>query len=495
MMMKRSQILLVNTPLKSAGAPGRLYPSLANLTLGSYLARKGCEVALLDPTVDLDSPDGPAPSDPMKVLENSAKKVVQSEPEVLGITTMGHTEGSFAIALARAVRSRAPNLPIVLGGSWATGYAPLILERYPFVDGIALGAGEHATSAALDAGIGRCDRADIGRLLTEIPGWASRDRHGGFLKTNAGPRLSTEDSPPLDLTLLGRPEMYDTMVYLTSRGCPFGCAFCTEPFMFDGQLHEAIDKVAVDLRAFDEVLGADYLWLCDPLFGASRQRLDVLLPHLEASNLSFLYESRVDTLDPAEIPRIRSAGGDLVYLGLEAASESTLLRMNKVPSAKSAHRYLARAREVIEACAESDVVPVVGVLNPIPGDRAADLDETLRFLGELNELAEAGAKRAGTDIRPFFYAFPYRVDLGTEAARNLAGEARPAGCSTNVREDELFVEREVLQASPTVDPAAAAAFREAVRESNRGGNAVMGRVFRSMPRPFLAQSWMVDDAG
>jgi hypothetical protein len=490
-MVTRVDLLLVNTPLRGAGTPGCLYPSLANLTLGSFVSRAGWSVALLDPTVDLDSVPPEAMSDPRAVLRATAEAVVAARPRVLGLTTMGHTEGSFAVALAREVRCLLPDLPIVLGGSWATGYADLVLDRFPFIDGVALGSGEHPLAMAHDRGLGSGGHDHTAGVLASTPGWLAR---AGDRIMTAGPaeRLRPEDSPRLDLSLLAHPDRYDTMVYLTSRGCPFRCVFCTEPFMFDRQMNEPIDKVAADLAAFGTELDVGYLWLCDPLFGASRDRLRELLPLLARGATGFLFESRVDKLDPEAIPDIRAAGGDLVYLGLEAASTRSLLQMRKVAGKRDAARYRDKARAVVEACAASDVLPVLGVLNPVPGDTPADIDQTIDFLAELDALARVAGERAGTHIRPFFYAFPYRVDRGTEAARTWDTDAGAHGCTTNVGEDDLFTEREILDASTTVDRVEAAAFRQWIRDLNRGGPDVMKRALRSMPRPFLTARWMPD---
>ena len=284
------------------------------------------------------------------------------------------------------------------------------------------------------------------------------------------------------------------MVYLSGRGCPFGCAFCTEPFMFQGQMAEPEAKVAADLEAFQSRLRAGYLWLCDPLFGASPRRLRRLLPILARSPLSFLYESRVDTLAPESVAEIREAGGDLVYLGLEAASDRSLLQIAKVSTHDAARAYRERALALVEACASSDVVPVLGVLNPVPGDRGEDLEQTLAFLAQLNELAELVARRSGSGIRPFFHAFPYRIDRGTAAARAADQHSERFGTTWSAGEEEIFCEREILDASRSVDRAAAAAFRSQVRKLNRGGPELMCRVLRSMPRPFLARRWPTPDA-
>jgi hypothetical protein len=491
--MADADLVLVNTPLAPAGsAPARagaLYPPLATLVLGSALAARGHRVEVLDPTPGAG--DGaPAGRDPTRAIGAVAAEIARRRPAVVGVTTMGAVEGGFAVALAAALADVLPDAPVVVGGSWATGAAAAVLARWPRIDAVALGPAENALAAGLAAGLGRRGR-DVA-ALADVPGWALRDRRGGVRRTGHGVPVGPGGSTALDLSLLERPERYDTMVYLTSRGCPFRCAFCTEPYMAQGPFDEPAAKVAADLAAVDALPAVGYLWLCDPLFGASRRRLDEVLPILARSRLSFLFESRVDTLDPASLPDIRAAGGDLVYLGLEAVSTRSLRRIDKVPTAAAAARYRERARAVVEACAANDVLPVVGVLEPVPGAQPDDLAEALDFLADLDRLAAAAAQRAGSDVRPFFHAFPYRVDPGTTAARRLARDAARDGTTCSAPAGSLLGEREVLDASATVDRDAARRFRDAVRSLSRPGPAALARALRSLPRPFLADRWVAD---
>jgi len=489
----RPALLLINTPLVAGDARGGLYPPLGSLTLGSFLSARGVGVGILDPSVDLRLPPEHAAL-PARVLAATAQAARARAPGVIGISTMGAVEGSFAVALSLLLREQLPDTPVVLGGSWATGYAALILDHHPTIDAVALGAGEHSLLDALHAGLGKGQRAAVAARLASVPGWMVRGGDGRPRATGATRRPLAEESAPVDLTLLDHREQYDTLVYLTSRGCPHHCAFCTEPFMFHEQLHEPLGKIERDLAAFEHERSAGYLWLCDSLFGASRPRLDAVLPLLARSRYEFLCEARVDSLEPQLLQAIRAAGGNLVYFGLEAVSDRSLLHIDKVASRPAAARYRERALAVVEACAAADVVPVIGVLNPVPGDGPDDLEQTLRFLAQLTLAGEAGAARAGTQVRPFFHAFPYRIDLGTAAARDYPRDRQRYGTACNVEEDEIFVEREVTRASEAVDEAAARAFREAVRAANRAGPLVMGRVLRSMPRPFVATDWMTQVA-
>ncbi len=482
-------VLLVNAPLSGLAAPGGVYPSLSTLTLGSFLSSRGAAVGLFDPSVDLPEDTPPTAAG---VLAACVAELQLLRPAVVGVSTMGPVEGAFGVALARRLMAADPAGPaVVLGGSWATGHAEALVAGEEALAGVAHGQAEAAMlglHAAL--GGGRPGGAQVRRALAATPGWKTRTDSGEVVDTGAPQLPQGGDAATLDLGLLRHPRAYDTMVYLTSRGCPFACTFCSEPVMYCGYRHEPLPKVDADLRAMAAALSADYMWLCDPLFGASGRRLDALLPLLERLPAEFLYESRVDTLRPERVAPIRAAGGDLVYLGLEAASDRSLLHMRKVRSPAAARRYRERAEALVEACVAADVVPVLGVLNPLPGDGPADLQATLDLLDRLSAAGAAGAARSGSGLGPFFHAFPYRVDAGTVASEQLVRYEREEGTLMSAPLGSLYEDREVVAATRTLSADATAAFREQVRRRNRPTPEVFRRVRRSFPRPYVSKDWL-----
>lgn len=481
-------LLLVNAPLLGASAPGGVYPSLSTLTVGSFLRAHGVDAALLDPSVDL--PETTPPTAPA-VLDACVAHVERCAPALVGVSTMGPVEGSFAVGLARRLGQRGGSPPVILGGSWATGHAARVVGSESSVAAVAMGQAEGALLELCAALRGRRpSTSELEQLLIGIPGWTTRGRDGRPVHTGPGRLPPGGDVAPLDLGLLSRPHAYDTMVYLTSRGCPFACTFCSEPMMYRGYRHEPLDKVVADLRGLGGALSADYLWLCDPLFGASGRRLEVLLPPLAQLPAEFLYESRVDTLRPERVEPIRAAGGDLVYLGLEAASDRSLLHVRKVRTTAAARRYRARAEAVVEACVAADVVPVLGVLNPLPGDGAEDLQASLDLLDRLQAAGAAASARTGTGVTPFFHAFPYRVDAGTVAAEQLPGQEAREGTIMSAPAEAIYKDREVVAPSRTLGAEATAAFREEVRRRNRPTPEALRRVLRSFPRRYVATDWL-----
>jgi len=466
-----SNLLLLSTPLAGDALPGGVCPSLSNITLGSYLREQGADVSILDPSVDLDS-KGDNTNSTKELLERTADKVLAESPKIVGIACLSPIEGRFGAAMAKMLKSRAPNLPVVLGGIWVTACGEEILHRCPEVDGIIVGPGEQAALVLAQDGLSQ---------PASVPGLIWRDKNG--IQKNP-PAEKQPIAPSVDLSLLHHPERYDIFCWLTSRGCPYHCAFCTERLSSPGFVHDSLEKVAADIKSFTSVGKSWYLWICDPLFGVSRSRLAKICGMLEKTPLRFLAESRVDVLHPDDVPLLGAAGCDFIYFGLEAVGQRSLRELDKIDTHPARHKkYLDGTRALVEACLQSDILPVFGILQPVPGDTPDDLAEALSFLEEIAKIPDKLGD-AANGLGPYFHAFPLRFDRGAPY------EVKPehlteCGVTFTATSDPLFQDCYLSAASPSVDAATAAKFRESVQALNPKSDHVRQRLFRSFPRPYV----------
>ncbi len=462
-----ADLVLVNTPLAGRALPGGVCPSLSNVTLGSYVSESGGSVALFDPSVDIG---GEALADPSALLGATVDGLLALRPRTVGVSALSPVEGRFAAALARRLKARAPGVDVVVGGIWASACADELLQRVPEIDGVVVGPGEDAALQLASAGEG--DRA-------EIPGLVWRDRG---LRHNAPGRVPRA-APPLALDLLlAHPERYDIFCWLTSRGCPFHCVFCTEALTSPEYFRHALGRIGRDIQAIEETGQPWYVWICDPLFGADSHDLEPICQQLRYNDLSFLVESRVDVLRPWDVPRLKQAGCDLIYFGLESGCQTSLRTLEKIGRGPARYkRYIDGAHALVAECLRHDVLPVLGVLDPVPGATMASLEQTLALLRRLAALP----KEMGIDgIAPCFHAFPLRVDRGSDLAGRV-GELIAAGVTFDEPDDLLFGNRFLAGASADVGPEAAAAFRAEVRALNSKDPRVTQRLWRSFPRPYV----------
>ncbi len=198
-------------------------PSMADL-----LARRGRAVEIVH--LALERVVDPA----FDLLEHIAGRGVR----VLCLDLHWHAQSHAVVELARRVKERFPDLPLVLGGYTASAFAVEIVADHECVDFVVRGDGEDALAALVDALLGDGDPAGVpnlvrrqGRSVVESAEWRvngaddlARFRYCAFetlrhaeLYGRGGVmegRLGAKDAGP-------------GIFYCNcGRGCPYDCVFC-----------------------------------------------------------------------------------------------------------------------------------------------------------------------------------------------------------------------------------------------------------------------------
>lgn len=462
-------IVFVSTPLKADDTHRGLCPSLSNLTLGSYLFHQGASVRVFDPSVEMDT----ACADPNSFLKDLAQRCMEMEPRFLGLSCLSPVEGKFGAALAREVKALDSGIHVVMGGLWATTYASQIMQKLPDIDAVVKGPGELAME-----------------ILVKTPkdGTPTWDKAPGLIWRGGENKeildYTTDLARPLEMSLLVKPDSYDIMVYLSSRGCPYRCSFCSEPIMFPAYVDEPLDKVKADIEAFKAIGKPYFFWVCDPIFGFSPRRVDELCHLLEQTPFDFLLETRVDVLKPEMVEQVARAGCKLIYFGLESGAYRSLVELEKCSDRTQFERYIQGARSLTEACARNDIVPMFGIMNPVPGDRAEDLKECLDFLEGLVSIS-AGIN---PDLGLFLLPLQCRLDMGSPFQLNWPSlEAR--GVTRTCDEEDIFDDMFVSRTSPEVGTDEAAEFRQKVSALWTPPQSAMKVLFQCWPRPYMEVEW------
>lgn len=120
-------------------------------------------------------------------------------------------------ALIETLRCCLPQIVIVVGGPEVSYCAEMFLKENPAVDGVLSGEGEFPFARL-------CDTLASSGDWSGVPGLSFR-REDGTLQLSE-PWISNED-PPDPYTEEYFAALNGRIAYLeTSRGCPFGCAFC-----------------------------------------------------------------------------------------------------------------------------------------------------------------------------------------------------------------------------------------------------------------------------
>ncbi|MBN2392611.1 MAG: B12-binding domain-containing radical SAM protein [Anaerolineae bacterium] len=438
------KVVLISSPNDFAGNANvvrfttPLAPPLGILALGSYLAMQDVPVELID--VQMDFGFGLTRDAEKIVCQRVAAHLCDQVEEIAWIGISQISNSGSGIILAQEIHAALPQIPIVFGGYFPSNNYETLLKRYPFITAIVRGDGEAAAlqiSRSLDQG--------QPFLAPSTPNlvWIN---HQGELEINRAEPMNVSQLPNLNFRLLRNLEWYQTIDLMTSRGCPFKCNYCLEDSMrpYAEFSPEWVTRQIDQLTA--EVPGRPvYIW--DPIFGVNRRRTEKICQTLKRPGFTYAVESRVDVMTPDLIPMLREAGVEMIYLGVESASPSTLVRMNKVRSEVEAEKYIRQAKEVLRSCFENQLTPLMGFMLGFPGDEESDYKATLAFIQQIRCIHDQVVHDHGVAAGFILFSFYSKIYDGTQLAQHVEREY-PA---VVLRTEPFIGERTVLSPSPNVD--------------------------------------------
>ncbi|MFH0822164.1 MAG: radical SAM protein [Pseudomonadota bacterium] len=333
----------------------KTYP-LNLLSLATY-ARDvgGHDVVLVDgenvSVPDLVPPEGAA-SDPetvmhdgiprmIRVLEDHShplwleleRRIMDENPDLVGISC---NSGNMDTARVMVGRLKAHGVPVVLGGSHPT-VLPEQSLAYTSADMAVMGEGETALVAILDSTAGKGDFRDTRSLAWNQSGHIHINPRGELID-------NIDELPIPDRSFIDRSHYFGEVV-MTSRGCPFDCAYCASRNIWGKRVRfRSLDSLLKELKMLKAAAedpgqaseaarpGSRVVKVIDDTFTLGKKRTLDFLQALIGEGLNcfeFTGGVRVDTLDEEIAATMHEAGFRRVTLGVESGSPKILRMIRK----------------------------------------------------------------------------------------------------------------------------------------------------------------------
>jgi radical SAM superfamily enzyme YgiQ (UPF0313 family) len=168
---------------------------------------------------------------------------------------------------------------------------------------------------------------------------------------------------------------YFSLNMVSSRGCPYGCNWCSKPIYGDRYHFRSPLRVAEEMRFLKETLKPDHIWFADDIFALSVQWTMRFAEAVEAldAGIPFKMQSRCDLMTRDTVDALRRAGCAEVWMGAESGSQKVLDAMEKG----------TRAGQVDEACENLRSHGIrVGLFLQFgyPGETWEDIQSTIRMV-------------------------------------------------------------------------------------------------------------------
>jgi len=337
----------------------------SQLWLSSYLNRF-FPVTYADFEIEIGRPNSPTQ---VKRFERKARRFLENHDfDILAISCWTSLSYLATLTTARICRELYPDKLIVVGGYHPSARPEEFITDDNTIDYIITREGELALKGIAEEfnGSGRPDKPQV----------------------ISGPMVSADDFVDYDWRLVedfyrrNFPDGIDNTCIYLSRGCPFGCSFCMEPFKErrwrSFSPAQAVDDVIDLARRFDLYSVA----IADACFGLRPSWRKEFLNRLVEREPDFwlVFETRPEYLDAEDIEIISRLKVEIQF-GIESGSPDMLRIMKKT---RQPEKFLKHFSDISHRLTEHKILHRANMIFNHPGETRRTLQDTMAFMdGEL----------------------------------------------------------------------------------------------------------------
>lgn len=248
----------------------------------------------------------------------------------------------FTILAMQEFKRLNPEKFLVLGGVGPKSVEEKIMQRFPWIDCIAVGEGERTGPELLTA-------LKEERNLGSVAGLVFRDATGNIVRTAPRQRIESLDQQPLPAFEKIDLSRYQGYGILSSRGCPYPCTFCSVAPVWDHHsTFRSNESIIAEMKLLHEKAGVKMFLFQDEYFVSTRSRVLDFCHRLRESGLQVFWKSfgRVDLTDQEMMQAMADAGCVELRFGIESGSDRVLQLVKKGFSASKAVEIVSQAQKI-----------------------------------------------------------------------------------------------------------------------------------------------------
>lgn len=355
-----TKIALVNSPLIEADYHHPLFPPLGLAYLAAVLEQNNFKVKIMDcPVCRMDH-------------KKLSADLANFKPDLVGIASMTPTVPS-AIKSAQVAKEACPDAKVIMGGPHATFADKQILAETPAVDIVVRGEGEE-TLLELAQHSPKLDK------LQDIKGVTFRGK-SQIVQTPNRPFIQNLDALPrpaynylpIDNYRINGKKFLPIM---TSRGCPFQCAFCSASRIFGaGYRARSPENVLAELEWLRDEHGAEGVSFHDDTLTFDKQRIMNICDGIinRKINLPWGCSTRVDLVTEEILTKMAKANCNEVCFGVESGCQKILNAVHKRVSPEQNEKAIKWAKD-------AGMFVTVSVIIGYPGETKDTVQETLNLI-------------------------------------------------------------------------------------------------------------------
>ncbi len=375
-------IVLVSSPglrrLEIYQSIGVRAPPLGLAYIAAVLEREGHKVSIIDaPTLELST-------------KETVKEIMSRNPDLVGISAVTPTvKGGYAIA--NMIKEEDPDIPVVMGGPHVSFMFEEALANG--ADYVVIGEGEETTRelvSFLEEGEGDI-KGIKGLAYVDVDGYVRVNQPRPLIKN-----IDELPEPARHLLPMDKYTLFDKPIkiihIMASRGCPYGCIYCTTSYFWGRRYRvRSVQKVVDEIERAMEKYKTNIVVFSDDELTLIKRWVYALVDEIKARGLdiTFTCGSRVSSINPDMLRRLKSVGCTTIYYGVESYKDEDIEKIGKRIKIEQVVNAIKWTRE---AGIESAGSFILG----FPWQTVEDMKNTVRF-----------AKKLGVDYAQFTVATPY----------------------------------------------------------------------------------------
>jgi anaerobic magnesium-protoporphyrin IX monomethyl ester cyclase len=309
--------------------------------------------------------------------EELVSRVTNERPDVFGINCSTHTFLDTIDTLKR-VSEVLPDTTLVLGGFHATFAAERILKDYPFVDYIVKGEAERSFPKLLEC-------IESGKSPSDVEGLCFSDN--GKSVSNPAVLIDDLDSLPFPARDLAQEVEYGYFhkgIRLTfgkfttvssSRGCPYGCSYCSCAAFSERKWRARSPEKVVD--ELEQLYGEGYecAVFVDDNLTHNRKRIERICDLIQSRRIKmqFYCEGRADNAPYELMKKMKQAGFGVMYFGIESPQKHVLEYYRKTVTAEQAEKAILDSKR-------AGMLVVTSYIVGAPVESMDDMKKTEEFI-------------------------------------------------------------------------------------------------------------------
>jgi radical SAM superfamily enzyme YgiQ (UPF0313 family) len=346
-------------------------PPLGIQTLAPIARQQGHQVQMFDTC------------HPQMKTKHILQEVKDQRPDVIALSMLSVNTYRIVKSMTKQIKNIAPNIPIIVGGVFASVNAVHILRDCESVDCVGVGEGEELLPDYLD------NTNDPGAVAGLI--WRKGDE---IISNEPRPLLEDLDkypypdrtslpidyieALPLDVPAVFSLKKFCTMQ--TTRGCPFNCIYCDIPAYSNHRWRfRSPENVLGEMQELND-MGFGSIYLTDDHFLLKRDRIRDICKGIISRKFDFHWscEGRVDSKAIDQIALMSQANCKTLMFGIEAGTQKILDRLRKRQTLDQIEYAVNEAKK--HGIERTHGFFVIGS----PGETKEDIMESFRFAARLN---------------------------------------------------------------------------------------------------------------